>query len=99
MALSSVMLVVTADDNGKFTLDNLRPGDYVLWPEKESDGFSTNWSGWRGQVELQRVTVAPGGACQEVTLKMGARGALMRVRATDGATHEPLPNIDRKSTR
>src|ERR1035438_4309977 len=24
---------------------------------------------------------------------MGARGALMRVRATDGATHEPLPNI------
>ena len=84
---------VTTDDNGKFTLDNLRPGDYVLWPEKESDGFSTNWSGWRGQVELQKVTVAPGGACQEVTLNMGARGALMRVRAIDGATHEPLPNI------
>jgi hypothetical protein len=84
---------VTADDNGKFTLDNLRPGEYVLWPEKESDGFSTNWSGWRGQVALQRATVAPGGACQEVTLNMGARGALMRVRAMDGATHEPLPNI------
>jgi hypothetical protein len=84
---------VTADDNGKFTLDNLRPGDYVLWPEKESDGFSTNWSGWRGQVELQRVTVAAGGSCHEVTLNMGPRGALVRVRAMDGTTHEPLPNI------
>jgi hypothetical protein len=90
---SDVSQPVTADDNGKFTLDNLRPGDYVLWPEKESDGFSTNWSGWRGQVELQRVTVAAGGACQEVTLNMGSRGALMRVRAMDGTTHEPLPNI------
>ncbi|MGA9040171.1 MAG: carboxypeptidase-like regulatory domain-containing protein [Terriglobales bacterium] len=84
---------VTADDNGKFTFDNLRPGDYVLWPEKESDGFSTNWSGWHGQVELQRVTVAPGGACQEVRLNMGARGAIMRVRAMDDATHEPLQSI------
>jgi hypothetical protein len=84
---------VTADDNGQFTLDGLRPGDYVLWPEKESDGFSTNWSGWRGQVELQAVTVAPGGACQEVKLNMGARGALMRVRAIDEATHEPLHDI------
>ena len=84
---------VTAGDNGTFTLDNLRPGDYALWPEKESDGFSTNWSGWRGQVELQKVAVAPGGACQDVKLNMGARGALMRVRAMDGATHEPLPNI------
>lgn len=83
----------TADEKGKFTLDNLRPGEYVLWPEKESDGFSTNWSGWRGQVELQRVAVTPGGACQDVRLNMGARGALMRVRAMDGATHEPLPNI------
>src|ERR1700690_3009860 len=61
--------------------------------EKESDGFSTNWSGWRGQVELQRATVAAGGACQEVTLNMGARGAIMRVRATDRATHEALLNI------
>src|SRR6202142_3081507 len=84
---------VPADDNGKLILDNFRPGDYVLWAEKESDGFSTNWSGWRGQVELQRATVAAGGACQEVTLNMGARGAIMRVRATDRATHEPLLNI------
>ena len=84
---------VTANDDGKFILDNLRPGDYVLWPEKESDGFSTNWSGWRGQIEFQRATVAAGGACQEVTLNMGVRGAIMRVRAMDSATHEPLPNI------
>jgi len=84
---------VIADENGKFTIDNLRPGDYVLWPEKESDGFSTNWSGWRGQIELRRVSVEAGDACQEVTLNMGARGALMRVRAMDEATHEPLLNI------
>jgi hypothetical protein len=31
---------VNADDNGKFTLDNLRPGEYVLWREKESGGFA-----------------------------------------------------------
>ena len=82
-----------ADDSGKFSFDNLRPGDYMLWPEKESDGFSINWAGWRGQVDLRRVTVESGGACQEVRLNMGVRGALMRVRAMDEATHEPLLNI------
>jgi len=81
------------DENGKFTLDNLRPGEYVLWPEKESDGFSINWSGWRGQVELQKVTVTPGGGCKDVTVNMGARGARMTVRAVDGATHEYLPDF------
>jgi len=84
---------VVADDSGKFSFENLRPGEYMLWPEKESDGFSTNWTGWRGQVDLQKVTVEPGGACQEVRLNMGARGALMRVRAMDEETHEPLLNI------
>ena len=84
---------VNAGDDGKFSLDNLRPGEYVLWPEKESDGFSSNWSGWNGQVALPRVTVTPGGACHEVTVNMGARGAVMRVRAMDVATHEPLPDI------
>lgn len=84
---------VNADSDGKFSLDDLRPGEYVLWPEKESDGFSSNWSGWNGQVALPRVTIAPGGACQELTVNMGARGAVMRVRAMDAATHEPLPDI------
>jgi hypothetical protein len=84
---------VITDDSGKFSFDNLRPGDYMLWPEKESDGFSTNWAGWRGQVALPKVTVAPGGACQELRLNMGVRGALMRVRAMDEATQEPLLNI------
>ncbi len=84
---------VNADGDGKFSLDNLRPGEYVLWPEKESDGFSSNWSGWNGQVALPRVTIAPGGPCQELTVNMGARGAVMRVRAMDAATHEPLPDI------
>jgi hypothetical protein len=74
-----------ADDSGKFSFDNLRPGDYMLWPEKESDGFSINWAGWRGQVDLRRVTVESGGACQEVRLNMGVRGALMRVRAWECA--------------
>ena len=84
---------VKTDANGKFTFDNLRPGDYTLWPEKESDGFSGNWSGWRGQVELQKVTVTPGGACGEVTINMGARGAVMKVRAMDAATHEYLMDM------
>lgn len=84
---------VSADGDGKFSLDNLRPGEYVLWPEKESDGFSSNWSGWKGQVALPRVTIAPGGPCQDVTVNMGVRGAVMRVRAIDAATHEPLPDI------
>ncbi|MGD0759193.1 MAG: carboxypeptidase-like regulatory domain-containing protein [Candidatus Sulfotelmatobacter sp.] len=81
------------DADGKFAFDNLRPGDYTLWPEKESDGFSGNWSGWRGQVELQKVTVTPGAACEDVTINMGARGALMKVRAMDGATHEYLTDM------
>jgi hypothetical protein len=84
---------IKTDADGKFQLDNLRPGDYVLWPEKESDGFSGNWSGWRGQVELQKVTVVPGGSCEEVTVNMGARGARMKVRAMDGATHEYLTDM------
>jgi len=84
---------VNTDSDGKFSLDNLRPGEYVLWPEKELDGFSSNWSGWNGQVALPRVTVTPGGACQELTVNMGARGAVVRVRAVDAATHEPLPDI------
>jgi hypothetical protein len=84
---------VTADDHGKFTLSNLRLGDYVLWPEKESEGFSGNWSGWSGQVELQRATVTPG-ECQQVTVNMGPRGALIRVRAIDRTTHAALTNIN-----
>jgi protocatechuate 3,4-dioxygenase beta subunit len=84
---------VKTDANGKFTFDNLRPGDYTLWPEKQSDGFSGNWSGWRGQVELQKVTVTPEGACEDVTVNMGARGAVMKVRAMDSATHEYLTNM------
>jgi len=83
----------TADDSGKFTLDNLQPGSYTLRAEKDSDGFSGFWSGWQGQVELQKVTVTPGGACREITINMGARGAVLRVHAMDALTHEPLMTI------
>lgn len=84
---------VTSDGSGKFTLDNLLPGEYTLYPEKESDGFSGLWSGWQGQVALQKVTVTPGGSCRNVTVNMGARGALIRVDAIDGTTHEPLLKV------
>ena len=83
----------TTDSSGRFTLDNLQPGTYTLYPEKDSDGFPGLWSGWQGQVALQKVSVTPGGACQEVTINMGARGAVLRVRAMDALTHEPLTNI------
>jgi Carboxypeptidase regulatory-like domain len=83
----------TADDSGKFKLDNLQPGSYTLYAEKDSDGFSGFWSGWQGQVKLQKVTVTLGGACQEVTINMGARGAVLRVHAMDALTHEPLTTI------
>jgi len=83
----------TTDNSGIFTLDNLRPGDYTLYPEKESDGFPGLWSGWQGQVALQKVTVTPGGVCQEVTVNMGARGALIRVHAMDGTTHQLLLKV------
>ena len=83
--------VVTTDNSGKFTLDNLLPGEYTLYPQKESDGFSWFWYGWQGP--SQKVRVTAGGSCQKVTLNMGARGALIRVNAMDGATHEPLLKI------
>jgi hypothetical protein len=83
----------TADDSGKFSLDHLQPGSYTLYAEKDSEGFPGLWSGWQGQVDLQKVTVTAGGACQEVTISMGARGAVLRVQAMDALTHEPLMTI------
>jgi hypothetical protein len=84
---------VTANENGRFTLENLRPGDYALYAQKDSDGYAGLWSGWDGQVPPEKVSVTAGGSCKEVTLDVGARGAVLRVRAIDGATHQPLTTI------
>jgi hypothetical protein len=84
---------VITDDSGKFTIENLVPGEYTLGALKESDGYPGLWSGWTGQVPADRVAVAASGACKQVTVNMGARGALLRVRAMDGTTHQPLTTI------
>jgi hypothetical protein len=87
---------VQTDDKGRFKADRLRPGDYDLYPEKESEGFSRLWVGWLDQPELPkllRVTVPATGACKDVTINMGARGAWMRVTAIDGTTQEQLSDF------
>ena len=88
---------VQTDDRGKFTAEGLRPGDYDLYPQKESDGFSLLWVGWLGQAELPklvRVTVPATGPCRHVTVNMGPRAAWMTVNAIDGSTQEQLSDIE-----
>jgi Carboxypeptidase regulatory-like domain len=87
---------VLTDHEGRFKAERLRPGDYDLLPENESDGFSRLWVGWLGQAELPkvlRVTVPATGPCKHVTINMGARGAWMTVNAVDDATQEQLSEI------
>jgi Carboxypeptidase regulatory-like domain len=87
---------VQTDGQGRFKADRLRPGDYDLYPEKESEGFSRLWVGWLDQPELPkllRVTVPAIGTCKNVTINMGARGAWMRVTAIDGTTQEQLSDF------
>ena len=87
---------VQTDDEGRFKAEGLRPGDYDVYSEKESDGFSRLWVGWLNQPELPkllRVTVPATGPCKHATINMGARGAWMRVTPIDGATQEQLSNI------
>jgi hypothetical protein len=87
---------VLTDDEGRFKADRLKPGDYNLYPEKDSDGFSRLWVGWLDQPELPKilkVTVPATGACKNVTVNMGARGAWLNVTAIDGATQEHLSAI------
>jgi hypothetical protein len=87
---------VQTDDEGRFKVDRLLPGDYNLYPEKESDGFSRLWVGWLDQPGLpkvQRITIPATGECKRVTVNMGARGAWLNVTAIDGATQEQLPEM------
>jgi hypothetical protein len=87
---------VQTDDEGRFRADRLKPGDYNLYPEKDSDGFSRLWVGWVNQPELPKmlkVTVPASGACKNITVNMGARGAWLNVTAIDGATQEHLSSI------
>jgi hypothetical protein len=85
-----------ADENGRFRLDRLRPGDYDLYFENEAEGFSRLWVGWVNQpglTKLLRVTVPATGACKNVTLNMGPRGAWLDVVAIDADTQEQLSKL------
>jgi hypothetical protein len=84
---------VQTDERGGFRADRLRPGDYALSPENDADGFSRLWVGWLNQPglpKLLRVTVPATGACENVTVNMGPRGAWLNVIAIDANTQETL---------
>jgi Carboxypeptidase regulatory-like domain len=87
---------VHADENGRFRLDHLRPGDYDLYFENEAEGFSRLWVGWidqPGLAKLLRVTVPATGGCKNVTLNMGPRGAWLDVVAIDADTRQQLSKL------
>lgn len=87
---------VHADENGRFRMDRVRPGDYDLYFENEAQGFSRLWVGWDDQAslgKLLRVTVPAGGGCKNVTLNMGPRGAWLDVAAIDADTQEQLSKL------
>lgn len=87
---------VHADENGRFRLDRLRPGDYDLYFENEAEGFSRLWAGWVDQPrlgKLLRVTVSATGGCRNVTLNMGPRGAWLDVVAIDADTQQQLSKL------
>jgi hypothetical protein len=87
---------VHADENGRFRLDRLRPGDYDLYFENEAEGFSRLWAGWVDQPglgKLLRVTVPATGGCRNVTLNMGPRGAWLDVVAIDADTQQQLSKL------
>jgi len=87
---------VHADGSGRFRLDRLRPGDYDLYFENETEGFSRLWVGWvdqPGLSKLLRVVVPATGVCRNVTLNMGPRGAWLDVVAIDADTQQQLSKL------
>jgi hypothetical protein len=87
---------IHADENGRFRLDHIRPGDYDLYFENEAAGFSRLWVGWVNQpglAKLLKVTVPATGGCKNVTLNMGPRGAWLDVVAVDADTQQQLSKL------
>ena len=81
------------EDNGKFALENVDPGDYTI--EARRDGYlSANW-GRRGGIRMPRVfSVGAGQEIRDITFRLPAWGVLEgRIRFDDGEPAMGVPVV------
>lgn len=88
------------DASGRFLLENVTPGRYVLNAAKEDEGYpSTSLAFFAGGGRTTEIKVNERQAAQNVMVQLGPKAARLTGRVVDGVTGQPIANAEMTLTR
>ncbi|MGH9530736.1 MAG: carboxypeptidase-like regulatory domain-containing protein [Terriglobales bacterium] len=88
--MSSLVVIVETDANGRFEINGLAWGSYDLYASKEADGYpNTRFSICRTR-PAPKVTLSPGHPTGQATLVIGPQGGVLVVSVRDAVSGAPV---------
>jgi hypothetical protein len=69
--------------DGKFKVEGVNPGSYVVWVEKKSEGYVEDWE------DKPEVIIASSSQCEEMNVTLPPKAAWVLVHLVNGKTQLP----------
>lgn len=91
-ALMSRALFGVSDENGKFLIEYLSPGRYIVYASKESDGYPITTSSfyYTEHITFPEIIVNERQVTSNVKVNLGAKVPKLILRITDAETNKPI---------
>ena len=88
-----VLPKATTDKDGKFSIVNLMPGEYKLYPAKEKDGYPNLYWGVYDGASGTQITVGPLAPVEGLVLVLGQKAAILSGTVVDAVTNQPISHV------
>lgn len=79
------------DEHGKFKIENLEKGSYLLYTKNESAGYMPTRNSFYRNTTLPLTQIA--GKCTKVEVRVGPKAAKLRIHVVDAGTSTALPRF------